>query len=226
MMMMLMVWCEQRWGEIVPIRFQLDKTGFAWTLQMFACFLNVAAQHRLYALIGICRSMQKKTHTKMFSLYAENSMLLTHEDDWQSKLQEGYLVSNENGFIIQECCKNCWILNARCFVMHFSDYNIFTDEEWEEGQATPPKTKQTKKTVVNDCDADRKWEEKNNQQNVQMYIAQSQRLYILVMLCIQTMHNNPFNVYACILIIVIVLKTFGVFQKKSQQMKHETRRKK
>lgn len=86
--------------------------------------------------------------------------------------------------------------------------------------------KQKTKTVVNDCDADRKWEEKNNQQNVQMYIAQSQRLYILVMLCIQTMHNNPFNVYACILIIVIVLKTFGVFQKKSQQMKHETRRKK
>lgn len=80
--------------------------------------------------------------------------------------------------------------------------------------------------MVNGCDADRKWEEKNNQQNVQMYIAQSQRLYILVMLCIQTMHNNPFNVYACILIIVIVLKTFGVFQKKSQQMKHETRRKK
>lgn len=57
------------------------------------------------------------------------------------------------------------------------------------------KKNNNKKTVVNGYDADRKWEEKNNQQNVQMHCAISTPLYSSDVLCIQTMHNS-FNVYA------------------------------
>lgn len=118
------------------------------------------------------RSMQKKTLNRIVDFrVCWKFMLLTHEDGWQSKLQEGYLVSNENRWILKNAVK-LWILNAWCFVMHFSDYNIFTDEEWEDGQQ-----QQYQETVVNCSDADRKWREKNNQQKCSMHCAISTPLY-------------------------------------------------
>lgn len=66
---------KQRCGEMVAIRFQLDKTGFNFckTLQMFACILVLTAEERHYALIGIAEACTTPNEKEKNKLWLEQS---------------------------------------------------------------------------------------------------------------------------------------------------------